>query len=103
MRECNRLRPRFVLISGDLANQRPGADGVDGRARREQVADLKQVLSGLDEDIPLVLQPGNHDVGDAPTAASLASYTAAFGDDYFSFWIGDLLFACLNSAFYTNS
>ena len=75
----------------------------------------------LDPSIPLVLQPGNHDVGQNPSAGivaehpavalltralltrallatgNVAEYCARFGDDYFSFWVGGVKCVPLHS------
>ncbi|OWK11317.1 CPPED1, partial [Cervus elaphus hippelaphus] len=67
--------------------------------RKEQTEDLQQVLRTVDSDIPLVLVSGNHDVGNAPTPETIAEFQRTWGDDYFSFWVGGVLFLVLNSQF----
>ena len=47
-----------------------------------------------------MLQPGNHDVGQSPTPADIERYRQRFGDDYFSFWVGGVLYVALNSQYY---
>lgn len=68
--------------------------------RKEQTADLQRVLSRVDSDIPLVLVSGNHDVGNTPTPETVAEFQRTWGDDYFSFWVGGVLFLVLNSQFW---
>jgi len=73
---ANRLHPRFIVICGDLIN-RP--------ADPAQSAEFHRIAAKLDKSIGLHLAAGNHDVGNSPTAASLASYRTAFGKDYYAF------------------
>jgi hypothetical protein len=41
-----------------------------------QAASFRSALRELDSDIPLVLQPGNHDVGQSPKAELVEEYKA---------------------------
>lgn len=88
----NRLRPRFVIVCGDLTNATP-----EHARYQAQVKQYKQDFSKIDADIPLVCVCGNHDIGGRPTAESIASYSENFGDDYFSFWVGGVFNVVLNS------
>ncbi len=93
VQHINRLRPRFVIVCGDLTNATPN------HARyRTQVAQYHQDFSKVDAEIPLVCVCGNHDIGNRPTAKSIASYQKNFGDDYFSFWVGGVCNVVLNSS-----
>lgn len=85
---ANRLKPAFVVITGDLINK--GGDGA-------QAAEYKRISAKLDPKIRLFSVPGNHDVGNEPTAESLASYRERFGKDYYSFRVGDIAGFVLNS------
>lgn len=89
----NRLRPRFVIVCGDLTNATP-----EHVRYRAQVAQYHQDFSKVDTEIPLVCVCGNHDIGNRPTAKSIASYQENFGDDYFSFWVGGVCNIVLNSS-----
>lgn len=40
---------------------------------------------------------GNHDLGNTPTPDTVEQYCRAWGDDYFSFWVGGVLCLVLNS------
>ncbi|KAJ8786664.1 hypothetical protein J1605_006153 [Eschrichtius robustus] len=68
--------------------------------RKEQTEDLQRVLRTVDGEIPLVLVSGNHDVGNVPTPETIAEFQRTWGDDYFSFWAGGVLFLVLNSQFF---
>lgn len=89
----NRLRPRFAVVCGDLTNATP-----DQPRYQAQVDRYHQDFSKVDPDIPLVCVCGNHDIGNRPTAKSIASYQQNFGDDYFSFWTGGVCNIVLNSS-----
>jgi predicted MPP superfamily phosphohydrolase len=85
---ANRLRPAFVVITGDLINK--GGDAA-------QAAEFQRISAKRDPKIRLFSIPGNHDVGNEPTAESLALYRERFGKDYHSFRIGDIAGFVLNS------
>ncbi len=89
----NRLRPRFVIVCGDLTNATP-----EHARYRAQVTQYQNDFSKVDEEIPLVCVCGNHDIGNRPTSKSIASYQENFGDDYFSFWVGGVCNIVLNSS-----
>lgn len=85
---ANRLKPAFVVVTGDLVNK-PG-DAAQGD-------EYLRIAAKLDRSIPLYNVPGNHDVGNEPTSASIAAYTARFGPDHYSFRVGGLFALVLNS------
>ena len=72
----NRLHPRFVVVCGDLVNRRDDA---------AEIAEYKRILKELDPSIPVYNVPGNHDVGNIPTADTLNGFHAAMGRDYYTF------------------
>jgi len=84
----NRLKPAFVIVTGDLVNK-PGDAA--------QIAEYQRIMAKLDRAIPLYSVPGNHDLENEPTAATLAAYRKGFGKDYFTFRSGSLLGIVLNS------
>lgn len=84
----NRLHPRFVVICGDLVN-RTGDPA--------QTAEYKRILKELDPTITVYNVAGNHDVGNIPTPATLATYRAAFGPDYYTFVEPGILGVVLDS------
>uniref|UniRef100_A0A8C6QQU5 Calcineurin-like phosphoesterase domain containing 1 n=1 Tax=Nannospalax galili TaxID=1026970 RepID=A0A8C6QQU5_NANGA len=87
-------KPKFFVLCGDLIHAMPGTPW-----RKEQTEDLQRVLKAVDRDIPLVLVSGNHDLGNVPTAETVEEFCQTWGDDYFSFWVGGVLFLVLNSQF----
>lgn len=78
---ANRLRPAFVVVTGDLTNQ---------PANAAQIAEYRRIAAKLDPAIKLYNVAGNHDVGNRPTPASLAAYRERYGPDYYRFRAGDL-------------
>jgi 3',5'-cyclic AMP phosphodiesterase CpdA len=84
----NRLRPRFVVICGDLINKVGDA---------AQTAEYLRITSRIDPSIPVYAVPGNHDVGNEPTPETLAYYRQHFGPDHYSFVQGNLYGIVLNS------
>ena len=85
---ANRLRPAFVIVTGDLVNKT--GDGA-------QIAEYQRILGTLDPAIRAYSIPGNHDVGNEPTPESLAAYTKRFGPDRFSFTVGSFVGIAINS------
>ncbi len=85
---ANRLKPAFVVVTGDLVNQAGNA---------AQAAEYKRIAAKLDPQIRLFSVPGNHDVENEPTAASLAWYREHIGKDYYTLRIGDIAGFVLNS------
>lgn len=88
----NRLKPRFVIVCGDLTHATPKETQYG-----DQVQQFKRDFSKVSADIPLVCVCGNHDIGNRPNASSIAKYRQHFGDDYFSFWVGGVHNLVLNS------
>lgn len=86
---ANRLRPEFVVITGDLINK-PGDPA--------QRAEFWRIAHKLDRRIPLYNVAGNHDVGNTPTPASIRRYITGFGPDHYTFRSGDLTGIVLNSS-----
>lgn len=88
---ANRLRPRFVVMGGDM---------IDEQESQAQYDALMSITSELDDDIPMYWVPGNHDIApDAlvPTPASIALYRDAFGPDHYAFEVGHIRFIVLNT------
>lgn len=86
---ANRLRPVFVVVTGDLVNKAGDA---------AQIAEYQRIASKLDRAIPLYNVPGNHDVGNTPTPESVAAYVKAFGPDHYTFTFGSLTGIVIDSA-----
>src|SRR4030095_10499582 len=85
----NRLRPAFVVITGDLVNK-PGDQA--------QIAEFWRIATKIGPGIPVYHVAGNHDVGNVPTAESLAFYREQFGADRYTFRHGDFVGIVLNSS-----
>lgn len=86
---ANRLHPAFLVVCGDLTNK-PGDAG--------QIAEYKRINAKLDPSIPLFSVPGNHDVMNEPTPASIAAYREHYGKDYYSFHAGPVYGIVLDSS-----
>jgi serine/threonine-protein phosphatase CPPED1 len=85
----NRLRPKFVIITGDLVNK-PGDAA--------QIAEYKRITGKIDRSIPVYHVAGNHDVENVPTPSRLTEYTNQFGPDRFTFRQGEFAGIVLNSS-----
>jgi len=85
----NRLRPAFVVITGDLVNK-PGDPA--------QIAEYRRIVGRIDPSIPVHNIAGNHDVQNVPTPDSLAAYVKVFGPDRFTFQHRGLVGIALNSS-----
>jgi 3',5'-cyclic AMP phosphodiesterase CpdA len=84
----NKLKPDFVVITGDLVN-----DEYD----RSQVAEFKRITAKINKDIPVYYVPGNHDIGQSPTQKEIDQFISDYGYDRFSFTHKNGLFIGLNS------
>lgn len=88
---ANRLRPAFVVMGGDM---------VDDPASEAQLETVMRITSGLDDAIPMMWVPGNHDIAAdtvRPTRHSIDKYREAFGPDYYAFDYGDSRFLVLDT------
>lgn len=86
--EINRLHPDFVVITGDLVNNKDD---------RTQVAEFKRITAKIDADIPVYYSPGNHDIGLPPQQKSIDLFISDYGSDRFSFKHKKNTFIGLNS------
>ncbi len=85
---ANRLKPAFVVVTGDLINQAGNA---------AQAAEYHRIAAKLAPGIRLFNVAGNHDVENEPTRESLARYRERFGPDYYTFRVGEITGIVLNS------
>lgn len=85
----NRLRPAFVIVTGDLVNK-PGDAA--------QIAEYQRIMAKVDRSIPVYQVAGNHDIENEPTPATIAAYRKVHGRDYYTFRHGALLGIVLNSS-----
>jgi serine/threonine-protein phosphatase CPPED1 len=84
----NRLHPHFVVICGDLVNR---------TAEPAELAEYKRVVREVNPLIPVYYVAGNHDVGNIPTAATIAGFRASIGPDYYTFSADGMLGVVLDS------
>lgn len=73
VKQINSLKPDFVVICGDLVDKRSDNSYVD----------FKEIMRGF--KMPCYNTPGNHDVGNIPTNATLNYYRKTIGKDYYNF------------------
>jgi len=73
---ANRLRPAFVVVSGDLTHRQGDS---------AQIAEYRRIAGLLDRSIPLYNVPGNHDLALPLSPRSVAAYRAVYGPDYYTF------------------
>lgn len=85
---ANRLKPAFVIVTGDLTHK-TNDDA--------QVKEYLRIVGKLDRSIAFYQLPGNHDVGNKPTPESIAAYVKRFGRDRYTFRHGNLLGIAVNS------
>ncbi len=85
----NRLRPAFVVITGDLVHK-PGDSA--------QITEYRRIVAKIDPSIPVYNVPGNHDVQNVPTPASVADYVKIFGPDRYTFTHRSVTGIVLNSS-----
>jgi hypothetical protein len=93
----NKLRPKFVVISGDLVASHPSDS-----SHAEQCDSFRRVMARLSDTIPAMYVPGARDVGDVPTPESLSRYRALFGADFYGAWFGGVRCLVLNSSLMSN-
>jgi len=84
----NRLKPAFVVVSGDMLNK-PGDQA--------QATEYKRIMEKVAPGIPVYHVAGNHDIGNEPSARTIATYTNLFGPDHYTFRHGDFTGIVLNS------
>ena len=84
----NRLRPAFVVITGDLVNKAGDA---------AQIAEFHRIAAKVDPAIPVYNVAGNHDVENVPTPATVTAYTNLFGPDHYAFRHAGFVGIVLNS------
>lgn len=84
----NRLKPDFVVLTGDLVNNK------DDESQKTM---FKRITSEINSSIPVYYCPGNHDIGQAPTQQDIDSFISLYGHDRFSFLHKKSLFVGLNS------
>lgn len=84
----NRLKPEFVVITGDLVNK-PGD--------ATQISEYRRIVAKIDKSIPVYNIAGNHDIENNPTPETIAAYVKIFGPDHYTFRHRGLTGIVLNS------
>lgn len=84
----NRLRPAFVVMTGDVVNK------VDDEA---QWAEYRRITAKIDPSIPLYNVAGNHDVADPPTPEAIGAYAKRLGPDRYTFRHGPIAGIVINT------
>ena len=88
---ANKLRPAFVIVTGDLVNL-PGDEA--------QINEYKRIVKMLDPNIPIYHLAGNHDVTNDPKTTDIQAYRKKFGRDYFSIKQNGMYGIVLNSLYF---
>ncbi len=86
--QINRLQPDFVVVTGDMVNSEKSARQLDCYA---------EVMSRIDDSIPVWQVPGNHDLGHGSTDAAIDSYVDRYGYQRFSFRYRGCAFIGINT------
>ncbi len=84
----DRLRPAFVVVTGDMVH-----DLNDGG----QIAEFDRLIARIDPSVPVYFTPGNHDVGNKAADTLVDAYIARYGYDRFAFAHGDTYVIGLNT------
>ena len=98
----NAMRPRpvFAVVCGDLTNAMPNGPTAQPDVCERQRRDFADIFAEVHEAIAVVCVCGNHDVGDRPSAASVAGYRRWFGRDYGAFSVRNTRCIVLNSSLF---
>jgi len=86
--EVNKLKPDFVVITGDFVNNRTDSN---------QIKSFQKIKAMIDKRIPVYLIPGNHDVGQKPTDETMSFYFKNYETDRFSLTHKGYKFIGINS------
>ncbi len=84
----NLINPAFVVITGDLVND---------KLNKSQWDEFRRITSLINPEIKVCLTPGNHDVGQNPDKKDIDYFKSMFGNDRFSFELGNCRFIGFNS------
>ena len=88
VRQINRLRPPFVIVTGDMT---------DNSTNKAQLAAYRKVIDRVSKGIPVYHLPGNHDVGSACSKAKVAEFERNYGPSTFSFTYENCALVGLNT------
>lgn len=88
---ANRLRPAFVVITGDLINK---------PADKAQLSEYKRIAALLDPEIPIYHVAGNHDVTNDPKQDDIVGYRKELGNDFYVIKHNGMRGIVLNSLYF---
>jgi 3',5'-cyclic AMP phosphodiesterase CpdA len=88
---ANKLRPAFVIVTGDLIN-------LPGDAA--QINEYKRIVTLLDPSIKIYHVAGNHDVTNEPKTTDIQAYRKTFGRDYYTIKHNGMYGIVLNSLYF---
>lgn len=74
IKEVNRLKPDFVVFSGDL---------VHWRTDEKALSEFNLLCKKFSPEIPIYYLPGNHDVGNEAEANEVEAFITRYGHDRF--------------------
>lgn len=83
----NRLKPPFVVITGDFVNDSKNEMQIDA---------YKKAVGRIDPHVKVYMIPGNHDISSS-TQANIDAYRNNYGDTRFSFQCGDCALVGIDS------
>ncbi len=87
--KVNMLEPAFVVITGDLVND---------KSNKTQWDEFRRITGLIKPEIKVYILPGNHDIGQKPEVNDLEYYKSLFGNDRFSFKLKKVSFIGFNSS-----
>lgn len=87
--KVNLMEPAFVVITGDLVND---------KSDKNQWDEFRRITGLIKPEIKVYILPGNHDIGQNPEAKDLGFFKSMFGDDRFSFNLKKASFIGFNSS-----
>ncbi|MCE7067122.1 metallophosphoesterase [Dyadobacter sp. CY326] len=88
---ANRLKPAFVIITGDLINK---------PADKAQLAEYKRIVALLDPKIPIYHVAGNHDVTNDRKENDIVQYRKELGKDFYLIKHNNMRGIVLNSLYF---
>jgi serine/threonine protein kinase len=95
----NKLRPRFVMLSGNFT-----ASALGQATYSQEMDAFRKLTAKVSETIPVLLIPGQRDVCESTpdgrlilTPTSLSAYRRLCGADYFALWYGGIRVLIVNS------
>ena len=86
---ANRLKPKFIIITGDL---------IQDPEDLSQLHELQRITNTLNPNTKIYMAAGNCDVGNSPTSKLLNLYRERFGYDNYSFDQGMMHFVVINTS-----